>query len=155
MKKKIISLTLTVLMLLLTVTIASAADHNLGLGVYGGIANYGSLSLNYRASNTMAVQGLVNTYYLGAKAMFDLEKDPNYNFYGFGKAGFNFNKGLDIGAGAGIEYFLFKALNISDIKELHRIGLMLDLGISFQAYETVESKSAIKIGLGSGIHYYF
>lgn len=149
------SLILTVLMLLLAVNMALAADHNLGLGVYGGIANYGSLSVNYRASNTLSVQGLINTYYLGAKAMFDLKNDPNYNFYGFGKAGFNFNKGLDLGGGAGIEYFLFKALNISDIKELHRIGFMLDLGISFRAYETDESISATKIGLGSGIHYYF
>ena len=161
MNKKLLSLILSIIMLLLMVNMVSAADHQLGLGFYdsnnGGWYNHYCLSGKYILSKQTAVQGLLAGNYLGVKGMYNLKNDPNYNFYGYGKAGFFFNWGVEIGAGAGIEYFLFKALKATDVKELERIGFMLDLGIDVQLYDYDVNKhsSSSGLGFGAGIHYYF
>ena len=141
-------------LLVLMVSSVSAVDlKNLGVGYYDS-----GLSIKYALSKELSVQGILAGGFLGAKANYNLQNNADYNLYGYAKAGAT-SASFTIGAGAGVEYYLFKALDLSGPKELKNIAFMLDLGLSYTSYKQVSSLYKIEpdigLDLGIGLHYYF
>lgn len=140
MRKSFLVLTLSLLLLLLMVGAASATDF--GLGVYDshGLCLSGKFSL----SPELTAQGLLSGDFLGLRGIYKLANDANYNIFGYGEFGFVDNDKVAVGTGVGIEYFVFKALNV---KELARLGFSLDFGLNILP--------STGFAFGGGFHYYF
>lgn len=139
MRKTFLVLILSLLLLFLMVGSAAAADF--ALGVYD--SRNLCLSGKYSLSPDLDAQLLLSSDFVGLRGVYKLAKEANFNFFGFGEFGFDDNK-LAVGTGVGVEFFIFKALNV---KELSRLGFSLDFGL--------DVLPDTGFAIGGGFHYYF
>ena len=140
MRKSFFVFTLSLLLLIMMAGSATAADFGLGLYDSHGLC----LSGKYNLSRELAAQALLSSDSLGLRGVYKLANDDNYNIFGYGEFGFVDNENLAVGAGVGLEFFVFKALNV---KELSRLGFSLDFGLNILP--------STGFAFGGGLHYYF
>src|SRR5690606_3598786 len=101
------------------------------------------LSGKFDLSREIAAQALLSSDFFGLRGLYKLANDTNYNFFGYGEFGYVDEK-LGVGIGAGVVFFVFKALNV---KELSRLGFSLDFGLDILP--------STGFAFGGGLHYYF
>ena len=139
MRKSFFVFTLSLLLLIMMAGSATAADFGLGLYDSHGLC----LSGKYNLSRELAAQALLSSDSLGLRGVYKLANDANYNIFGYGEFGFVDNENLAVGAGVGLEFFVFKALNV---KELSRLGFP-SFGLNILP--------STGFAFGGGLHYYF